>query len=88
MITPAQIAMMNKPIAGFSLTRGKIDALIASSYNLHIQEGQAMDSAAAAKLPRGDRAMLCKILAEKGGSDLYTQAQASEALQIIVDRLI
>lgn len=69
-----------------TLTTAKINALIASSYNLHIQQGEAMTPEKAAKLPRGDRAMLCKLLRDKGGSDLYTQEQAGEALSLIIDR--
>lgn len=71
------------------MTSNQINALIASAYNLHIgpvERGEAMTPAKAAKLPRGDRAMLCKILRDKGGSDLYTQEQAGEALCAIVDR--
>jgi hypothetical protein len=68
------------------MTKTQINALIASSYNLHVQKGEAMTPAKAAKLPRGDRAMLCKVLRDKGGSDLYTQAQAEEALCAIVER--
>lgn len=67
----------------------QINALIASSYNLHIgpkERGEAMTPAKAAKLPRGDRAALCDLLREKGGSDLYTQAQAEEAFLAIVER--
>lgn len=82
----AQIQEMNRPVAGTSLTVGKINALIASSYNLHIQQGEAMTSKKAAELSRGDRAMLCSILREKGGSDLYTKDQADEAFQAIVER--
>lgn len=85
-LTAAQITKLNKPIAGSTLTAGKIDALIATSYNLHIQEGEAMTSATAAKLSRGDRAQLCSILREKGGSDLYTTEQADEAFQLIIER--
>jgi hypothetical protein len=87
MITPAQIAKMNKPFPGSTLPPGKIDALICSAYNLHIQQGQALTPQAAAKLPRGDRAQLCNILREKGGSDLYSKEQADEAFQLIVSRV-
>lgn len=66
------------------MTNDLANAIIATSYNLHIQQGEAMTPAKAAKLPRGDRAMLCSILRDKGGSDLYTQAQAGEALAFIV----
>jgi hypothetical protein len=71
------------------MTSNQINALIATSYNLHIgpvRLGEAMTPAKAAKLARGDRAMLCKILIDKGGSDLYTQEQAGEALAAIVNR--
>lgn len=68
------------------MTASQINAIIATAYNLHVQRGTAMTPAQAAKLPRGDRAMLCKILRDKGGSDLYTQAQAGEALCAIVER--
>jgi hypothetical protein len=86
MITAAQITKMNKPIAGSTLTAGKIDALIATSYNLHIQQGEALTSEGAAKMKRADRAALCHILREKGGSDLYSKEQADEAFQLIVSR--
>lgn len=87
--TAEYIAALNKPIAGSSLTLGRINALVASSYNLYVgpqERGEAMTSAKAANLPRGDRAMLCSILREKGGSDLYTQEQADEAFQIVIER--
>ena len=66
------------------MTKPQIDALIATSYNLHIQTGEAMTPAKAAKLPKGDRAALCKILQDKGGSDLYTQEQAGKAFAHVV----
>lgn len=72
-----------------TMTKSQVNALIASAYNLHAagrEQGDAMTPAKAAKLPRGDRAMLCKILRDKGGSDLYTQEQAGEALALIVNR--
>jgi len=71
------------------LTTAKINALIASAYNIHIgpvERGEAMTPAKAAALPRGDRAQLCSILREKGGSDLYTKEQANEAFQLIIQR--
>jgi hypothetical protein len=71
------------------MTASQIKAIIATAYNLHAvgrEQGEAMTPAKAAKLPRGDRAMLCKVLRDKGGSDLYTQEQAGEALAAIVER--
>lgn len=71
------------------MTKDKINAIIASAYNLHAagrELGEAMTPAKAAELPRGDRAMLCKILSDKGGCDLYSEAQAREALSAIIDR--
>jgi hypothetical protein len=71
------------------MTPAKINALIASAYNLHVGpkvKGEAMTPAKAATLPRGDRAMLCKLLRDNGGSDLYTQAEAGEALGLIINR--
>lgn len=84
----AQIHALNRPVPGTSLTVGKVNAIIATAYNLHIQKGEALTSAKAAELPRGDRAALCKILNEKGGSDLYTKEQAGEAYLAIVERRV
>ena len=70
------------------MNASQINALIASSYNLHAsgrEKGEAMTPDKAAKLPRGDRAMLCKILSEKGGSEIYSQEQAREALSAIIE---
>lgn len=66
------------------MTTSQINALISSAYNLHIKAGDAMTPAKAAKLSRGDRAALCKILEDKGGSDIYTQAQARTAFAAVV----
>lgn len=69
------------------MTPTKINALIASSYNLHIgprEGGEAMTPAKAASLPRGDRAALCRLLEEKGGSDLYTADDARSAFAAVV----
>jgi hypothetical protein len=65
----------------------RINALLASSYNLHIgpkEGGEAMTPAKAAKLPRGDRAALCRILEKNGGSDLYTAEDCRKAFAIVV----
>lgn len=66
------------------MTQAQVNALIASAYNLHIRKGQPMTPEAAAKLPRGDRAALCRILENKGGSDLYTADDARKAFAIVV----
>ena len=61
--------------------------LIATAYNLHVGPrtgGDAMTPAKAAKLPRGDRAALCRILEERGGSDRFTAADARIAFAEIV----
>jgi hypothetical protein len=71
------------------MTESKINALIASAYNLHVGplvRGEAMTPAKAAALPRWERAALCKTLADKGGSDLYSQAQAREAFGVVVSQ--
>lgn len=71
------------------MTKAQINALIASAYNLHIgakERGEAMTPAKAATLPRGDRAMLCKILRDEGGSELFTAEQAGEALNLVLTR--
>ena len=68
-----------------NMTAAKTNALIASAYNLHIQQGDAMTPAKAAKLPRGDRAQLCRMLEERGGSDLYTQDDARAAFALVVE---
>ena len=60
------------------------NAIIATAYNLHVRKGEAMTPAKAAKLPRGDRAALCRILETKGGSDLYTSQQAAQAFAHVV----
>lgn len=70
------------------MTADRINALLASSYNLHVgptKGGEAMTPAMAAKLPRGDRAALCRILEERGGSDLFTADECRTAFARIVE---
>ena len=67
------------------MTKGKANALIASAYNLHVQQGAAMTPAKAAKLSRGDRAHLCRLLEDRGGSDLYTADDARTAFALVVE---
>lgn len=69
------------------MTKSKLNALLAASYNLHVGPrlgGQAMTPEAAGKLARGDKAALCRLLEERGGSDLYTAADARSAFAIVV----
>lgn len=68
-----------------SITPDRAYALMASAYNLHFGgSGDAMTPAKAAKLPRGDQALLCRTLEEKGGSDLYTKQDANAAFLLVV----
>ncbi|MBT2300420.1 hypothetical protein J7E70_08070 [Variovorax paradoxus] len=68
------------------MTNAQANALIASAYNLHFgkQANKVMTPAEAATLPRGDRAALCRVLETKGGSDLYTAADARSAFALVV----
>lgn len=62
---------------GETLTDGKLNAILATSYNLHVgakRGGEAMTPAKAAKLPWMDRVAIAHLLREKGGSDLYSKA--------------
>ena len=68
------------------MTPSVINALLATSYNLHtgpIVRGDAMTPTKAALLPQAERFALAAQLAEKGGSDLYTQEQARTAMRLI-----
>lgn len=69
------------------MNASKVNALIATAYNLHIGPkvgGKPMTPSAAAKLPRRDRAALCRILESKGGSDAFTQKDAERAFAFVV----
>ncbi len=67
------------------MTQSRINALIASAYNLHVgKSGEAMTPAKAAKLPRGDRAALCRLLEIKGGSDLFSADDCRSAFAAVV----
>lgn len=68
------------------MTTAQVNALIASAFNLHFGKArnEVMTPAKAAKLPRGDRAALCRVLEEKGGSDLYTTADARSAFAAVI----
>jgi hypothetical protein len=69
---------------GADMTAARINALIATAYNLHVQRGDAMTPAKAAKLPRGDRAALCRLLETKGGSDLFNAEDCRSAFARVV----
>lgn len=88
-----QLSVIHKTLANYHLlnhnicmTNAQANALIASAYNLHFgkQANKVMTPAEAAKLPRGDRAALCRVLEEKGGSDLYTAVDARAAFARVV----
>ncbi|MFT0532439.1 hypothetical protein ACMHYJ_06330 [Castellaniella hirudinis] len=61
------------------MTHDKINALLATSYNLHVQQGKGMTPAEAAELSRPDKVALAYLLREKGSSQLYSQVDADEA---------
>ena len=67
--------------------QSKVNEILAAAYNLHVgpkRGGPAMTPALAAQLPRGDKAALCLLLETKGGSDLYTEADARSAYAQVV----
>lgn len=69
------------------ITASKVNAVVATAYNLHIgpkTNGRTMTPADAAKLSRGDRAALCRILESNGGSEIYTAADAARAFAFVV----
>lgn len=68
------------------MNAARVDALLASAYNLHVRAGEPMTPARAATLPRGDRAALCRMLEDRGGSDLYSPADARAAFAFVVGR--
>lgn len=69
------------------MNTNRVNAIIASAYNLHVAKGKGepMTPARAANLPKGDRAALCRILEKKGGSDLYSAADAAQAFAHVVN---
>ena len=69
------------------MTPATINALLASSYNLHVGpkvRGEAMTPAKVAKLPRADRVALAFMLREKGGSEIYSKIDADRAYVALV----
>lgn len=68
------------------MNKQRADALIATAYNLHFgkKEGKTMTAIDAARLPRGDRAALCRVLESKGGSDLFTSDDCRRAFALVV----
>lgn len=71
---------------GHDMGKAKVNALIASAYNLHFgqRDNHVMTPAEAAKLARGDRAALCRVLETKGGSDLFTADDCRAAFAAVV----
>ncbi len=69
------------------MNAAKANAIIATAFNLHVgpkTNAKPITPAVAAALPRGDRAALCRILEAKGGSSLYTAADAAKAFAFVV----
>ena len=68
------------------MTNDKINALLASAYNLHVGPrvgGAALTPASASNLKRADKLALCVLLENNGGSDLYTADDARKAYAAI-----
>ena len=63
------------------MDRQRRDALIASAWNLHagMHGDEPMTPRRAATLPQEQRANLCVWLAENGGCDIYSRADAIES---------
>lgn len=69
-----------------TLTPSQVNALLASAYNLHIGPvvlGAPLHPDGAEKLAKEERLSLARLLQEKGGSSLYSQADASTAIEMI-----
>lgn len=69
------------------MTNDRINALLATAYNLHVGPnlgGDTMTPAKAAKLKRADKVALAYLLREKGGSDLYSKADADAAYVALI----
>jgi hypothetical protein len=68
------------------MDKAKVNALIATAYNLHFgkKEGKVLTATEAGKLPRGDRAALCRVLENKGGSDLFNADDCRSAFAAVV----
>lgn len=65
-----------------TMTAAKAHAIVATAYNLHVGPrigGDAMTPAKAAQMAKGDQLACCVLLAERGGSDLYTADDARDA---------
>lgn len=65
----------------------RLNELLATAYNVHVGPrvgGAAMTPADAAALSRGDKAALCRLLEERGGSDLFTAEDARRAFAAVV----
>lgn len=69
------------------MERRQLNELLATAYNLHVgpkRGGATMTPAEVSKLGRGDKAALCRLLEEKGGSDRFTTADARAAFAQVV----
>lgn len=64
------------------MNHAKVAAIAATAYNLHIGpkvRGPAMSPTIAQALSVEKQISLCRLLAERGGSDLWSQADAADA---------
>lgn len=63
----------------------RVNALIASAYNVHgPRSGEPMTALKAAMLSRSDRAGLCRLMEARGGSDLFSVEDAKFAFAEVV----
>lgn len=72
------------------MNKKRVDALVAVAYNLFVgrkRRGDRMTPDKAAKLKTADRAQLARMLAERGGSEEFTQDEARQALEQIEEGL-
>lgn len=69
-----------------TMTRSRVDAIVAGAYNLHFGgSGEAMTPAKARKLSRADRVALLHVLMNKGGDTLYTASEHARAFSAAVN---
>lgn len=73
-------------VAHISMTRDRVDAIVAGAYNLHSGgSGDAMTPAKARKLKRQDRVALIHVAMQKGVGTLYTAEEHQRAFAAAVN---